>query len=430
MSFDSNLKAGAAMVDITPPLDVPLAGSFGTRYADKILEPLRASAVFLSDGETELGLISLELGEIGDEPIKAIRKLVHERVGIPEENILVAATHAHAGPVVTQSLLGAGEPDPFYNNIMIRKIASALIMAKKNAVPAKVGAGAGHEDTIAFNRRLKVPDGRVLMNFRVEKELVQDAEPLGPIDPEVLVMRVDSLDNRNIAIIVNYALHNCTSGGGIHPDFSGYMAKYLRSILGEDLVVPFFAGPCGNVNHINYRDLNPPRGHEMTHKVARILAGEVLRVHSKISPSTECSLAVASKVLSLSDREFTTADSKLDECMAPNKKHYLKEWAVIKKEGIRENFPVEIQVIRVGDVAIATNPGELFVEFGLEIKEKSPFKHTFVVELANGFAGYIPTQQAFEEGGYEPLRAVHSSHLRVDAGDIIVKETLNLLKRI
>ncbi len=86
-------------------------------------------------------------------------------------------------------------------------------------------------------------------------------------------------------------------------------------------------------------------------------------------------------------------------------------------------------MIRVGDVAIATNPGELFVEFGLEIKEKSPFKHTFVVELANGYAGYIPTQQAFQEGGYEPLHTVHSSHLRVDAGDIMVEETLNLLKR-
>ena len=198
----------------------------------------------------------------------------------------------------------------------------------------------------------------------------------------------------------------------------------------SDLVVPFFAGPCGNVNHINYRDLNQPTGLEMTHKAARILAGEVFKVHNKIKPSTEGSLAVASKVLSLSDRELTTADSKIDECMAPNKEDYFNEWAFIKKEGIRKDFPVEIQVIRVGDVAIATNPGELFAEFGLEIKEESPFKHTFVVELANGYAGYIPTQQAFEEGGYEPLRTMHSSHLRVDAGDIIVEETLNLLKEI
>ncbi len=426
----SALQAGAAMIDITPPLDVPIAGGFHVGYANKILEPLLAQAVYLSDGHEEVGMISLDICMLSHLQVETIREIVEKKAGIPKENILVAATHNHSGPVVTKLFLASGDVDETYVQVMIRKAADALILAKSKACPAKLGVGGGHEKSLVFNRRLMLPDGRVLMNFRAKKEDVQDAIPLGPIDPEVLVMRIDSEEGAPIAVIVNYALHNCTSGGGIHPDFAGYLGKYLRQILGEEVAVPFLAGACGNVNFIDYKDLEQPRGLEITKIIAKVLAGEVLKVHTRIKTKSEAEIAVASHTLQIPDRDFTAADEKLEVGMAVNKRDYHGEWAHIKSEGSRMAFPVEVQIIKIGNVAIAANPAEYFVEFGLEIKDGSPFDYTFISELTNGYAGYVPTRIAFEEGGYEPLRTVNTSHLSVDAGEIIRDKTLELLKSL
>ena len=89
---------------------------------------------------------------------------------------------------------------------------------------------------------------------------------------------------------------------------------------------------------------------------------------------------------------------------------------------------MEIQAIGINDAVIITNPAELFVEFGLEMKKRSPFKHTFVVELANGYAGYVPTEKAFEEGGYEVRQTVKTSRLVPEAGNMIVKESIKMMK--
>ena len=93
-----------------------------------------------------------------------------------------------------------------------------------------------------------------------------------------------------------------------------------------------------------------------------------------------------------------------------------------------EKVAVLLQALRIGDQAIVTMPFEAFVEIGLEIKKKSPFPRTFLVELANGAGGYLPTPRQHELGGYETW--LGSSHVQKDASEILTRHLLEMLAEL
>jgi hypothetical protein len=97
-----------------------------------------------------------------------------------------------------------------------------------------------------------------------------------------------------------------------------------------------------------------------------------------------------------------------------------------------EPIRAEVQAIRIGGIALVGLPGEFFVEFGLEIKKRSPaalFEKTFVVGLANGSVGYVPTKEAFAQGGYEPT-PWRFSRLAPEAGRMCVESAVNQLRNL
>jgi neutral ceramidase len=440
--MQSRLLAGAYEIDITPPVGIDLAGYFNVRKADNILDNLYAKSTVLKVDDTEVAITSCDLCVIPRELVLRIRELASGWSGIPKDNIMVSATHTHTGPV-TAGLL-AGEVDSGYVDLLTRKVATSIFMAKKNLREAIIKVGRGKEDSIVFNRRYLMKDGTVVTNpSKLNPDIVK---PAGPVDPELLTVLVESTEGDPIALIVNYANHIDTIGGtGISSDYPGVMARILKRFLG-DIPVLFLNGAEGDINHIDINDPTPQGGYGEAERIGKILAGAVIKVLSKMDSIRE-RLKIKTSLLKIPLRKPSkedierakrllseVAESKSKELTAFDlakgsieiERVYAKEILLLSQLD-RDLEELELQSISLGDLALVGIPGEPFVEIGLAIKEKSPFRYTGIVSLANGYSGYIPTEKAFDEGGYE-TRLARSSKLYKGAGEEIVKEVINLLQ--
>jgi Predicted membrane protein len=430
------IMAGVWKTNVTPPVGISMEGSFFDIRAEKIVDELYASAVVIDDGIKEIAIVSVDVCTIPDNIFKYIADRIEHICGISKNNIIIAATHTHNGPKIGDGFINVGEVWDDYVENFKKCVATAVIMAKKRKQPVKISVGRGKNENYIFNRRLKKPDGSIVMNW-IDKTFLKDCTESGPVDPEITFIRFEDKDNRPIAFIVNYANHNnAMCGSGISADWSGHMRKVLAEAYGEEVVSLFLPGACGNVNWINYKDFNQGYGQELVKEIGTSLAGTVMENTLGMEYPDIKDIDVLHKKILVHDRPFSDYDTKEDFTFGAGKEvmdifsQYRKESQFARDKELPV-YEVDIHAIRIGeDIVIVTNPGELFSEFGFIIKTNSPFKYTFISELTNGSAGYICTKKAFDEGGYEVRKAVRSSHLEVEAGEKIVDISIELLKKI
>ncbi|MBC7319854.1 neutral/alkaline non-lysosomal ceramidase N-terminal domain-containing protein [bacterium] len=442
--MQNKLLAGAYEVDITPPLGVDLAGYFNIRKADNILDNLYAKTVVLKTETTEVAITSCDLCVIPREFVLRVRELASVWSGIPKENIMISATHTHTGPVTTGLL--AGEIDSSYIDVMARKVATCITMAKKGLQETIVRVGREKESSIVFNRRYVMKDGSVITNpGKLNPDIVKTA---GPIDPEVLLVLLEKKPGYPIAFIINYANHVDTIGGtGISSDYPGVIARFFKEYLGN-IPILFLNGAEGDINHIDVKDPTPQVGYKEAERIGKILTRAVAKILTKLEP-LEANLRINSSIIEIPIRkpskeeiekakqllskpvEFITQELTAFDLAKGNteiERIYAQEILLLSQLD-KEFEELELQAISLGDLALLSIPGEPFVEIGLEIKKNSPFRYTGIVSLANGYSGYIPTEKAFEEGGYE-TRLARSSKLDKCAGKIIIKEAIGLLQNL
>jgi hypothetical protein len=195
-------------------------------------------------------------------------------------------------------------------------------------------------------------------------------------------------------------------------------------------------GCCGDVNNVNvHADYVERKAYRQRERVATILAAEVMKVLQRTQFAPEARLGAELTTLTLRRRQPTTeqlasAEKLLhDEPKGTTAKHaYAREWLHMRANPVLED-ETYISAMRIGELALVGLPGEIFVEHGLAIKQRSPFKHTCVVELANDWIGYIPTTRAFTEGSYE-TELIYSSRSQPEAGDRMVETALRLLEKL
>ena len=261
-------------------------------------------------------------------------------------------------------------------------------------------------------------------------------EPAGPIDPEVGVLFLAKNETAGPrAALTNFALHLDTVGGTLYAaDYPFYLEKALKRKFGSSFFSLFATGPCGDINHIDVSTRRAQRGPAEAQRIGERLAGAVERAFSKakvLSPR----LASAHRVVrvplqSYSPEEIRRARRDM-KAIGSRKLTFLKQVEAYKimalqlREGT--SIPLEVQVVRLSDeAALVALPGEIFVELGLEIKRKSPFPKTFVIELSNDAPGYIPTLKAFREGSYETV----NSRVKPGGGEKLVETALDLLNKL
>jgi hypothetical protein len=430
------IRCGMSEVIITPPLGCSMPGYFHDRRSTGILDELYAKAIVWESNTDMAAIIALDCIDLTRPIVEAIRSQVRAGTGISASCVMVSATHTHTGPPVkTTTFL---QDDQAYLDWMIDRAAKAAITAYHSRQDAIIGVGLGQEDRIAYNRRFFMQDGTVRTNPGIGNPHV--VRPTGPIDPQVIVLRIDDMQRRPIGVITNYATHTDVVGGTEYSgDYPGELSVAIKEALGSQTVSMFLMGASGNINHYNVvsgKASDYAKPSDYYRRMGRILAAEVLRVREAANTDNEQKLFLHTRQATVtipyrkpSEEDIRAAEHTL-RTEAPEHVECAFAAELLRANERQEpSVDVEIQAILLGDLAIIGLPGELFVEFGLELKEKSPFPITLVSELSNGsVSAYLCTKESYAQGGYEP-RITDNNRLAIDAGELLTEHTLKLLNR-
>lgn len=440
-SYANDLEIGVARVKITPPLGIPLAGQYYERGAEGVHDDLYARALVIQKDNSKVAIVSCDLIEVTADLVSEVRSQVEKTTGIDADHIMIGATHTHTGPVIPSegninNVTGErAEILAPYIAKLPGLIAESIIKANDAVVPARMFFGLGHEESISFNRRFYMTDGTVGWNpGRLNPNIIK---PAGPIDPDVSVLYAETDQGEPISTYVNFAMHIDIVGGlEYSADMPYTLSTILGKIKGEEMVTLFSPGCSGNLNHVNVKIKEPLKGHALAQQIGTILAGEVLKTYGGLQPLEINTISAKREIVKLPLADISNADiAEARKIVAlfgkPGAAPFLEFTNAFKILEVysRNGNPVEaeIQVFAIGDeLAVVSLPGEIFTELGMYIKERSPFPHTIVLELANGSIDYIPDRKAYVEGNYEPV----SSRCAPGSGEILVDNALKLLNEL
>ena len=423
------LQIGCAEVDITPPLGIRMSGMWEDRHATEILDPLFARAMVIDNGVTQLCFVTCDVLSVRRSTVLNARNAIHARTGIAPDRIAISATHTHWGPATTFIWTHDLAPDEEYVASFGDKIAEAACEAFRKRQPAEIGFAWRFEGKLTFNRRYVMRDGKTLMHPAPGSTDILYQE--GPVDPEVGVLCARSKDGKTLGYVVNFACHATSSSAGtkISADYPGQLAAHVKAVRGEDCVALFANGACGNLCQQDVYDPDRLRGGvELAKKMGEQLAEHAFAAEEGMQFTDELALDSRSveipfPIRHLPEELFDWARQVQANPQAYNlqDQRYAPMAFELAEEKRRAPTTVgEVQAFRLGDIGWVMLPGEVFVEFGLDLKLRSPAKRTWVTELANGIVGYVPTKRAFEGGGYEQ-RTANSSRLAPVAGEMMVE---------
>jgi neutral ceramidase len=444
-------EAGFSERDITPEIGMEVPGGYSKAYAKEIHDPCKVRAAVFGDGKSRVALVSIDGGFIFRPAVEKARAEIEKRCGIPGDAVLIGATHSHSsGPlgivqpgeydhasdfVQTLAYEKSSAADPAYLALMHEQTVAAVCEADKNRETARAGVGSGVVEKIAFNRRLRMKGGVTFTHPGQGNPDILDYA--GPTDPEVSVLGAWNAKGELAGCIVNFACHATTSPPGISANYVYYLEKAIRGFYGEKVIVVFLPGYSGDVTQVD--NLSPyanPDGDRWAKIVGGSVGAEAVKTLLAMEPGVLLPLDARSKILDIPHRVPSRA--RVEEAYQvvrgdPNQTDPTT-WAFAKETVLLDallqkskNAAVEVQAIQIGPAVFLTSPGEMFCQYQLEQKKQSPFPMTFCISVANGFNGYVPTEEAFgaQGGGYE-TRLTSCSNLEIGAGPKIVQTGLNL----
>lgn len=444
------LRAGAATSNITPELGGPIVGGFVAFPATHIHDELHARCLVLDDGSTKLALVVCDLLGIDRLVSDEARAVIEKEVGIPPAHVLISATHTHSAT----SALGS-DPRVFrdspdgYQRFVARRIADGVKRAANLLRPAQIAWGSADAPEHVFNRRWYLKPGtmppnpfggtdKVKMNPPAgSADLV---EPAGPTDPAVAFLAVREPSGSPIAVHSTYSLHYVggVGSGHVSADYYGMYCDALGRLLPADPKSPAFValmanGTSGDINNINFRQ---PRGRQQPYEQMRHVAEDVARkVHAAVTAARyhdQVTLGARYRELAVGTRRPTAeqlAWAKQTVAERPRVPGKADLPAIYAERTLRmaqhpEKLKMPLQALRVGDVAVASMPCEVFCEIGLEFKKRSPLQPAWLVSLAHGYYGYLPPPRQHELGGYETW--LGTNRLEVTASDQMLAALLEM----
>ena len=439
------LRAGAAVVDITPtefPQNMP--GGFAGNMATKAHDPLHARALVLDDGTTKLALVVVDNLGLGPDLLDEAKSIAAGSTGLSVENMLVSSTHTHTGP-------SWGPKNGSNRQQLVTGIAESIVKAFGGLQPAAIGASSHPLPDEVFNRRWYLKQGKMPLNpfgklDSVKMNPANDPNvldhPAGPTDPDISVISVQTLKKKPLALYANYSLHYVGGlpKGEMSADYFGEFARVAPSRFGADetFVAMMSNGTSGDINNIPFNVIRPPREpFEQIRIVAQKAADTAWFAFRKIEKHrTDVSLGMVQRKVDLVYRRPSEEQvAEASQIVALKDKDALEKLPLLAQNYARnviaaanrpeEKLTVQIQAIRIGDLAVCGVPFETFVQTGLELKKRSPFPQTIVVGLANGRHGYLPTPEQHKLGGYETW--LGTNYVQEDASSILTEQLLEML---
>jgi len=373
------LSVGTAIVNITPKTPIPMSG-YGSRkepFKD-VHDDLFARAVVFSDGVSKAALLSVDLIGLSHEFWEETTGRIEGETGIPVDHFLLAPVHNHDAPVTRVYVRSENSDVAAYVDWLKDTFVKVVKDAAADVRPASIGAGTGI-CKMNINRRAQDGKGNVTLG----------RNPYGPCDHDAAIVRIDGADGKPRALLINWPCHGTTLGPNnyhISGDWPGAASRYVETKLGGGVIAPVTAGASGNINPIYGPHIDFVEVRSYSYAVDAIgedLGKEAIRVADSIVTTRNAPISAAQKVINLPRK---------------NEKTNLQQPEFRKGRGVL----VRLSVLKVGTVVFAGISGEVFTEIGMQIKEKSPYRNTIVVTHCNGSSGYLVTDKAYEEGGYEP----------------------------
>ena len=468
----SGLLAGTSRANIAPPIGIAhMNWGSQTHIQSAGVDPagMLATALVISDGKQKFAMVDLDRLYV-DGLSPAIER-ASRLTGIPKAHIRIGASHTHSGPFISAEKGPDGIDLSQYQKViqhhhakLIDKIVGVIVEANSNLRPVHLFGGRG-TGTININRRIRAKNTNPSAVGR---------NPEGFVDQELIVIRIDGKDGKPYAILANFQCHGTVLGYEnkfVSPDWIGMTRKVVEQSFPGALCF-FFQGAAGNQGPIEgfTGDLRVAHrlGSILGHQVAATALGieTVKRIPTfegfvestayqakqywRTKGPRSATIKFASKIIQVPRRKYKPNelikmenrifDSKRRVELAkkahdPWKQHQanaqlrrfsdlLKQWKQPTKAGPAK---IEVQILRIGDVAIVAMPGEPFAEIGATIKKASPFKFTFFCGYSSGVGGdYLPIKSEYQHGGYEVERTPYGQ----GAAEILINETINLFKEV
>jgi hypothetical protein len=389
------LRAGVARVDITPPVGEQMWG-FEDRHqpATGTLDPLYARVLVLEAGPESaprrLAVVTVDLGRsFGPGSLARLREAAKRSSGIA--CLLVVASHTHSAPVIRDEYRDA---PPAWERAALDKIGRAIAEAAAALQPARIGVGTGAV-YIGHNRLRVNPDGTVSWFERNQTRI-----PTAPVDPTVTVLRIDRADGMPLAVLTNYACHPVVFGADnlrYSADFPGAMNRVVERELGGQVQSFFLQGAPGDINP--YYAVTPIEQDAVGRRdwTGEHLGQEAARVAKEIhtravdTPTIEFAESTIAVRLRWDVDKFRAALLKF---LGPDG---------MEIYGARIVPEIQLPVTTVlidRDIALMTMPGEPFVDFQMNWRDRCPVPHALLLGYTNGYNGYFPTIAAASRGGY------------------------------
>ncbi len=392
----------------------------------------RANALVL-DGDQRICLISLDSLNTLLPLTSSAAKRIAAATGIPEDNILICATHTHRGPPMSSAF---GQPSAEY----VRRLEEGSVLAAVKAVTALNEApsaaqsvvcyGESQEATVGRNSRLLLKDGCIGWDGYEEQDVVR---PTGPYDPDLYVLALRRADGKFAGLAFNHSVHNIghIRQDCLSPCFYGLSALEIERRHGATTL--FLPGAFGSTHNVTDKNSGVP-AEECVHRVV----AAVEEALGRLQPALPGPVRVLNRPFTYHIRRFDEAQAGLAvqtylEKYAPQRVPGQVDWFRKMREEMSphqgEARQTRLQVIRLGDLVFVGVPGEMYARLGLELRRRSPFRHTCVIGLSGENIGYIPDRQAYADGGYQTWVGWHS-RLEVGTGEAMVDQAVAMLNEL
>ncbi len=456
----NKLYAGFSRVNITPMLGIPVSGYFVERYADGVLDELEINALALSCGDDKVVMLTADLVGIKQDLSKRYREHIAEVCNIPVEAVYLHATHTHTGPATryeserngkTEESIRGDELVTEYIEILYHKFADAAKMAFDDLKPAKMGYAVGKASNIAFVRRYIMKDGSIRTNPGVNNPDI--VRPVGDIDDRVNVVRFDQEGGQSL-VLANVGNHPDVVGGcKISADWPGLTRRSFEKAIDNTRCI-FFNGCQGDVNHVNvkpwpgflndtFEDFdNVSRGYGHAIHMSRVVAGAIMQVFDKVAYTDVDSIRYAQKVLNVPSNMPTPEEipeaERIDALHKAGRDDELPYegmmlTTVVAEAGRKlrlkdgpESFPMTLSSIAIGNIVFAGIPGEPFNGISKGIKSAEGWDLILPCCIVNGYEGYFPMIDSYNEGGYE----AGSSNFKAGVAELIIDESIKLMQTL
>lgn len=415
----SELLAGVATADITPEPGLRLWGYSGRSQGAKgTLDPLLAKALVLKSGDEAAAIVTLDLGRTPEDALLArIAERTAASCGI--KNLLITASHTHQAPSLESY---SDEPNP-YGVTVVETIERLVSEAASQLAPVRLGVGRIDVD-FAHNRRRLLPDGRIAMQWRNAER-----EPTEPVDRQCTAIRLDRGDGTPLAVLMHYACHPVVLGPDnleYSADFVGAACRTVANSLGTTCL--YLQGACGDINPYDDKTPLAEGGVAAMQSMGRQLGSLVAQAAGRLTtqPSAEANtLQFVEQRIPVRVR-WDVADPEVASVL---KRVYGARFESYLAKALQSGqVELALTTLVIDDrLALVGMPGEVFVQFQLQLKRESTIPHTLLVGYTNGYHGYFPTIRDAALGSYGGKVA---TYVDVGSGERLTSEALITLYRL